>query len=125
VALPTALIINVAGCIALAEGKVDGSGCGGSLQADQQCQEAACLPTCSLGSPALQASEAACEVKANAVPGDGGASGVCGSYAIPALCASAIQGGDGGTAGRQCFGGADGGTNAQFEAVALAFCGGG
>jgi hypothetical protein len=124
VALPTELLINLAGCIALAEGKVDGSGCGGSLQADQQCQRAACLATCPTASSSQVASEVICEEDANLLPADGGAGGVCAKFALRATCAGAIADGDAGTtAERQCFGAGDGGTNATFEAVSLAFCG--
>jgi hypothetical protein len=123
VLLPTALFINVSGCLALAEGKTDGSGCGGALQADGECEHAACLPFCPAGSSSLNAAEASCELKANALPADGGAGGgVCSTYASAAQCAPIIASGDAGTtAERQCFG--DGGTNSSFVAVGLAFCG--
>jgi hypothetical protein len=124
VLLPTELMVNLPGCIALAEGKVDGSGCGGKLQADEQCQNAACLPTCPTSSPSQVTAEGACEQAANVVSSDGGAGGVCASYAAPAECAGAIQAGDAGTPAEvQCFGAAGGGANAAFVAVGLAFCG--
>jgi hypothetical protein len=124
VLLPTALLVNVGGCVALAEGKTDGSGCGGAINADQECDRAACLSTCSVGSPSLAAQEAACEQTANVLPDDGGSGGVCASYATAALCETAILAGDAGTAQQQCFGGPDAGASSVFEAVGLAFCGG-
>jgi hypothetical protein len=122
VALPTELLVNVAGCLALAEGKTDGSGCGGALQADEQCQRAACLPSCPTTSTAQLAAEAACETAANALASDAGAGGACATFVPPAQCAGAIEQTDAGTpAEKACFGA--GGANAQFEGVALAFCG--
>ena len=123
--LPTELLINVAGCIALAEGKADGSGCGGALQTDEECQRAACLPTCPTSTSAQAEAEVACESSANGLAEDGGSGGVCATYAAAATCAGAIlEGLDGGTPAEQaCFGGADAGASGQFEAVALAFCG--
>ncbi|MGO9714781.1 MAG: hypothetical protein ACLQBL_38400 [Polyangiaceae bacterium] len=126
VLLPTETLINVAGCIALAEGKVDGSGCGGALQADEQCQFAACLPSCVTDTTSQIAAAVACEAQANTVGVDAGANGVCATYATKASCAASMElGVDGGTPAEQsCFGGgADAGSNAEFEAVALAFCG--
>ncbi len=124
--LPTELLINVAGCIALAEGKTDGSGCGGALQADEECQRTACLPTCATGSAEQVSIEQSCEAQANYLPpGDAGGGGVCAAYVQPAECAGAIEVLDAGTPGqRACFGtGEDAGANAQLTAVALAFCG--
>ena len=120
--LPTELLPNVAGCIALAEGKTDGSGCGGALQADEQCQRAACLPRCPTTSAAAATAEQDCESKANGPGGDGGVGGVCAAFAAPAQCAGAIAHLDAGSAAEKaCFG--TGSDATQFEAVALAFCG--
>jgi hypothetical protein len=122
VSLPGVLLVNVAGCIALAEGKTDGSGCGGALQQDEQCQRAACLPTCSIVSHPTD--EANCETEANALPGDAGGGGACAKFVPPAECAGAIEQTDAGTpAEKACFGGSAAGGASQFEAVALAFCG--
>jgi hypothetical protein len=124
VLLPTEELINVAGCIALAEGKTDGSGCGGALQADEQCQRAACFPICVMTSPSERSAEQECEAQANKLPDDAGAGGACAAFVPPAECAGAIQLHDAGTAAeRQCLGGDAGAGDTQFEAVALAFCG--
>jgi hypothetical protein len=125
IALPTELLVNVAGCIALAEGKTDGSGCGGALQADEQCQRAACLPSCPTTSSMQITAEEACETAANAFPGDAGTGGgACAAYVGPATCAGAIQQTDAGTAAEKaCIGSGGANARAQFEAVALAFCG--
>jgi hypothetical protein len=42
--------INYAGCFALAEGKTDGSGCGGSVQTAAECTQAACGAACPVDS---------------------------------------------------------------------------
>lgn len=124
IALPTEQLLNVPGCLALAEGKTDGSGCGGLLQAEQQCDHAACLPTCETGTMAGVTAEVSCEAQANTA-----STGVCASYATAAACAGTIQtGGDAGTAAEMaCFGltgGAGSGTSdSEFTAVAMAFCG--
>jgi hypothetical protein len=116
---PGAQVINVAGCVAIAEGKTDGSGCGGLLQADVECESAACYPNCEVGTPAGVTAEVACETQANLAP-----TGVCSSYATAASCAGTIQESDGGTAAEAaCFGLPQGTSDAQFTAVALAFCG--
>jgi hypothetical protein len=121
VQLPTETLINLPGCIAVAEGKTDGSGCGGALSAFEECGRAACLPTCPTGNASEVAAESACE-KATDLD-DGG--GVCGAYATPADCANAIETGDAGTAAEKaCFGLPSGTSDAVFEAVALALCGG-
>ena len=121
VELPTETLINLPGCIAVAEGKTDGSGCGGALSAFEECGRAACLPTCPTGSAAEVAAESACETSTDLA--DGG--GVCASYAPAAECADAIETGDGGTAAEKaCFGLPSGSSDAVFEAVALALCGG-
>jgi hypothetical protein len=123
---PAVTIINLAGCLALAEGKLDGSGCGGAPQADQQCQLAACLPTCPTSTASEVQEEGNCEQLANALPGDAGGGGVCAKYAVAAECAGSIAAGDAdaGTAAEvACFGAAGGGTDGQLLAVATAFCG--
>jgi hypothetical protein len=125
IALPTELLVNVAGCIALAEAKTDGSGCGGALQADEECQRAACLPTCPTTSSTQITAEEACETAANALPGDGGAGGgACAAFVAAAACAGVIEQTDAGTpAEKACIGSGAANANGQFEAVALAFCG--
>ncbi len=123
VRLPTELLINVAGCIALAEGKADGSGCGGALQSDEECERAVCLPTCPTATTSQLSAEQSCETDANQLASDGGAGGVCATYALAATCAGAIELDGGSSAAAACFGGAGGGASAQFKAVALAFCG--
>jgi hypothetical protein len=121
VELPTETLINLPGCIAVAEGKTDGSGCGGALSAFEQCGRAACLPTCPTGNAAEVATESACETSTDLA--DGG--GVCGSYATAADCADAIETDDAGTAAEKaCFGLPTGSSDAVFQAVALALCGG-
>jgi hypothetical protein len=124
VELPTETLLNLPGCIAVAEGKTDGSGCGGALSAFEECGRAACLPTCPTGNASELAAESACETSTDLA--DGG--GVCGSYAPAAECADAIETGDGGTAAeaaeKACFGLPSGSSEAVFEAVALALCGG-
>jgi hypothetical protein len=120
VLLPTEVLVNVAGCIALAEGKPDGSGCGGALSADQQCDLAACLPTCPTATANEVATESACEQSANVLE-----AGVCAAFVPAAECAGAIEASDAGAAGQSCFGLPSGTSDAVFEAVALAFCGGG
>jgi hypothetical protein len=116
--LPTETLVNTSGCLALAEGKDDGTGCGGSLSALQECNRAACLPTCPTGTTSENAAETACEANAQ--------TGVCTTYATPAECAGAIQEGDAGTpAERSCFGLPSGTAAATLQAVATAFCGGG
>jgi hypothetical protein len=121
--LPTELLINLAGCIALAEGKADGSGCGGALQADEECQRAACLPSCPTGTSAQAVAEQSCETQANALPGDASTGGVCAAYVQAAECAGAIAALDAGTPGAKACFGANAGVNAELTAVALAFCG--
>jgi hypothetical protein len=116
VQLPSETLVNVAGCIAMAEGKTDGSGCAGALQADQECARAACLPTCPTSTPSQIATEDSCEKQANLT--------TCATYEKPAECAGAIKAGDAGTTAEQaCFGGANATADSLFEAVALAFCG--
>jgi hypothetical protein len=41
--------LNVAGCFALTENHLDGSGCSGSVQASEQCSNAACAASCPIG----------------------------------------------------------------------------
>jgi hypothetical protein len=117
VQLPAETLVNVAGCVAMAEGKLDGSGCGGAYQADQECQRAACLPTCPTLTKAQVSAEGACEIQANKT--------TCATFGKPAECAGAIASGDAGTTAEvACFGGGASATpDALFEAVALAFCG--
>jgi hypothetical protein len=116
--LPTETLVNVAGCIALAEGKSDGTGCGGALSADQECDRAACLPTCPTQTSSQVETEGACESLAD--------QGACQTYATPAGCAGAIELGDAGTPAEQsCFGFPTGTSTAIFEQVAAAFCSGG
>jgi hypothetical protein len=117
VLLPTEVLVNVPGCIALAEGKTDGSGCGGALSADQECDRAACLPTCPTATASEVTAESACEKAADQA--------VCATYEKPAECAGAIEESDAGAAGQSCFGLPDATSDAVFEAVAIAFCGGG
>ncbi len=119
---PTESTINVVGCLALAEGKPDGTGCAGSLNAANQCDRAACYPTCPLGSsdPAVANAEVqqelACETSAQST--------VCATYTTQAACAGAIKAGDAGTPDEaKCFGVPAGTPDVIFENVALAFCG--
>ncbi len=125
VLLPTALVINVPGCIALGEGKTDGSGCGGALMDDEECTRASCLPTCQVGTSYLDSIEANCEQQANVIGNDAGVpGGTCASYAQNATCASKLESGDAGPASA-CFGiGPDAGTNSVFVNVGMIFCGG-
>ncbi len=115
--LPTETLLNVAGCIALAEGKTDGSGCGGALSAEEQCDRTQCLPVCPTATASELATEQACEKAAD--------TGACATYEKPAECAGAIEESDAGAAGQNCFGLPSGSGDAVFEAVAMAFCGGG
>ena len=122
--LPNETLLNVPGCLSLVEGDTTGAGCGGSLQADEECTRAACVGSCPLGSsdPTTATQEvqqqSACEALANA---DGGA---CTSYAVPASCAGLIVEGDAGTpAEAQCLGLPSQSTDAILTGVATAFCG--
>ena len=117
VRLPTETLVNVAGCIALAEGKTDGSGCGGALSAEEECDRTQCLPVCPTVTPSELANEQACEKAADL--------GACATYEKPAECAGAIEQSDAGAAGQSCFGLPSGSGDAVLEAVAMAFCGGG
>jgi hypothetical protein len=114
VELPSQQLINLPGCLAVAEGKTDGSGCGGALAAYEQCARAACLPSCPTGTADELSAEAACETATQ--------TGACKAFVAPAQCAGSIEAGDAGTAAEKaCFGATN---DEEFEAVALALCGG-
>lgn len=113
-------LLNVAGCLAMAEGKLDGSGCGGSLQVDEECGRAACLASCPISDEPGAVAEVACEKAANQ------STGVCATYATSAQCAGRLLQADAGASAAelQCLGGgANATSDAVFEGVALAFCG--
>jgi hypothetical protein len=88
------LELNVAGCLALAEDKLDGSGCGGKYQAMDQCEQAACKSQCPLTDSASLQLYDRCVMAANTDPQ------TCQSYATLAKCANAIQ--DAGARGAGC-----------------------
>jgi hypothetical protein len=124
VGLPTQTLINVPGCLAIAEGAPSGTGCGGALSASQECGRAACAQSCPVGASdpttaQLERSyEELCEKAAE--------TGACLAYTGPAQCAGKIVIGDAGNADEaKCLGvGSPGSTrDAIFEAVAAAFCG--
>jgi hypothetical protein len=104
---------NYAGCAAIVEGKLDGTGCGGHVAADVACDNAACATSCPVdksgnGLDALDACIAAAD------------QGTCSTYASAAACLLVDSG-----PLAQCnqLNYVDGLTAAQ--AVANVFCGGG
>jgi hypothetical protein len=88
------LELNVAGCLAIAEGKLDGSGCGGKYQAMEQCEEAACRAQCPLTDRTSLQLYDRCLLAAADDPQ------ICKSYATAAKCASEVQ--DAGGRGAGC-----------------------
>jgi hypothetical protein len=84
--------LNIAGCIAIDEGKLDGSGCGGAYQANSQCEDAMCKSNCPVTDDATFAAYQACVQQADATE--------CQAYSNGAACAAAIE--EAGAPGASC-----------------------
>jgi hypothetical protein len=104
--------VNIAGCLAIAEGKIDGSGCAGKLQAGSQCDDAACKVNCPVTDDASFKLYQQCTQTADQD------ANLCGSYATAAQCADVIV--EGGTAGASCLQGQT--FDDLYAAVAPVFC---
>jgi hypothetical protein len=87
--------LNIAGCLALAESRPDGSGCGGKFQANSQCEDAACKANCPVTDDASFAAYQNCVQTADTTPN------ICQSYANAATCADQIV--EAGAVGATCL----------------------
>jgi hypothetical protein len=104
--------LNTAGCLALFEGKTNGSGCGGSFQAQEQCENAACS-ACDLSTVPFDEYQMCLE--------QAGAS-TCKAFADAAnACTDAVRQMDGGAVACLDFASFQDG----YRAYASIFCGGG
>jgi len=106
---------NFAGCVAIAEGKLDGSGCAGAVAAEVGCDNAACTVSCPVDSTG--AGLAALNDCLDAAQ-----QGTCARFFAPAQCISADTGP---LAPCDPFNYADADPLAATQAVAGVFCGGG
>lgn len=105
--------LNIAGCIANAEGNKTATGCGAKYQAARDCADAACADNCQGSDSAALKALQACETQA--------LSGDCKKYADDANCADALL--NTGGAAEAC----NAGNTFEEAAAALGkmFCGGG
>jgi hypothetical protein len=85
---------NIAGCIALATHDSTGAGCGGKLEAIQQCESAACTANCPVTDDASEQALNDCTEASD--------TGGCATYAAAAECVNVL---DAGTAVARCLSG--------------------
>jgi hypothetical protein len=87
------LFINYAGCVALQEGKRDGSGCGGAMTFAEQCEDGACAANCPMTDDLSYEAYRRCVEAADR--------GACARYVAAAACAPAIL--EAGAPGAECL----------------------